>query len=409
MPRGYFYQEKLTESTVAGTTETVVTSISFDPDANSTYWLLASGQFTCNTAVDNQYGHVAVYHSESATVEICHQIYRAKEVATPQDYVPWFTLGRLDFGAAPGTHGVRVVIWSEVAGDTTACKNTRLVLIKSYDGDLYAEALTQTQTDTITYTTHVVLSVSSTQAANFLVIGGGATSVDINSSGAMTRLNFSTDGIIKGGHTWRNLDDFDYTSVVWQNLLTVTAGTVHTVALQYRALTTAVPAYFKEGRILALKTAGFDNAHYVEGSVSASTTSSSDFSMLTVSDTLVVGALPTLVIGTADVAPGSATISNYWGMKKETTVISEFVKEANTAGAYMASGVAFIETLTAGEQHSWSWYTRSEASSSMAWDDVAISWFHLAVEADPQMSLGATGFAQAVGFGTVPVICPGGF
>lgn len=409
MPRGYFYQEKLSESTVAGTTETTVTSISFDPDANSTYWLFASGQFTHDSAVDNHYGHVKVVHSESATVEITHQIYRAKELTTPQDYVPWFSLGRLDFGAAPGTHGVRVVIWSEVAGDTTACKNTRLVLLKAATGDLYAEALSQVSMSTITYTTVVTLSVSAAGTAQFLVLSSGALSADVNSTGAYAQFNCVTDGMVKGNQNWRNLDDFDYTGVAWQALMSVTAGTVHTCNLQYRAMTSGTIAYFKEGRILALATNGFDNLQYLEGSLSSSTTASSDVTVLSASDTSVVVPLATLVIGTADVAPGSATISNYWNIKKDGAVVNEYVKEANTAGGYIGTGVAFIVTLTSGVAHNFSWNARSEATSAINWKDVAISWMHLAPETATQLSIGATGLAISFNVGGLPVATPAGF
>src|SRR5512132_664862 len=55
--RQSFYVESLSESSTTSASEQVKTTLTFIPDANSDYWLIASGAFTCVTT-DNHEGQV---------------------------------------------------------------------------------------------------------------------------------------------------------------------------------------------------------------------------------------------------------------------------------------------------------------------------------------------------------------
>ena len=47
--RQSFYVESVGESSTTSASEQVKTTLTFTPDADSDYWLIASGAFTCTT------------------------------------------------------------------------------------------------------------------------------------------------------------------------------------------------------------------------------------------------------------------------------------------------------------------------------------------------------------------------
>src|SRR5512144_1414917 len=59
-----FYVESLGESSTTSASEQVKTTLTCIPDANSDYWLIASGAFTCSSTTDNHEGQVDLWHHE---------------------------------------------------------------------------------------------------------------------------------------------------------------------------------------------------------------------------------------------------------------------------------------------------------------------------------------------------------
>ena len=62
--RQSFYAESLAESSTTSTTPQVKAILTFTPDANATYWLIASGAFVCTATAGRAI--IAVHHVNAA-------------------------------------------------------------------------------------------------------------------------------------------------------------------------------------------------------------------------------------------------------------------------------------------------------------------------------------------------------
>jgi len=107
--RQSFYLESLGESSTTSASEQVKTTLTFTPDANSDYWLIASGAFTCSSTIDNHQGQVDLWHNEASTA-LFYQAGQVKEPSSPQDWIAFFGIAKLSFGTAPGSQQLDVNI-----------------------------------------------------------------------------------------------------------------------------------------------------------------------------------------------------------------------------------------------------------------------------------------------------------
>ena len=112
--RQSFYVESLGESSTTSASEQVKTTLTFTPDANSDYWLIASGAFTCSSTTDNHEGQVDLWHHEASTA-LFYQAGQVKEPSSPQDWIAFFGIAKLSFGASPGQQNIDVQYWSSHA------------------------------------------------------------------------------------------------------------------------------------------------------------------------------------------------------------------------------------------------------------------------------------------------------
>src|SRR5512132_1877859 len=166
--RQSFYQESLGESSTTSANEQVKTTLTFTPDANSDYWLIASGVFTCSSTTDNHEGQVDLWHQEVSTA-LFYQAGQVKEESSPQDWIAFFGISKLSFGASPGEQNIDMQYWSSNAGDTTKIKDVRVLVIKAA-ADQYAESLAQTTTTSTSYQTKTTLSFTPSSTGDYLVI-----------------------------------------------------------------------------------------------------------------------------------------------------------------------------------------------------------------------------------------------
>ena len=148
--RQSFYLESLGESSTTSASEQVKTTLTFTPDSNSDYWLIASGAFTCSSTTDNHEGQVDLWHNEASTA-LFYQAGQVKEASSPQDWIAFFGIAKLSFGTSPGQQNIDVQYWSSNAGDTTKIKDVRVLVIKADAADQYAESLTQDTTTSTSY------------------------------------------------------------------------------------------------------------------------------------------------------------------------------------------------------------------------------------------------------------------
>ena len=105
--RQAFYQESLGESSTTNQDWVDKCTLTFTPDANSTYWILASWSHTSDATASGDRSQTQLYSVEFAVAFNIGEM-RPHELTTPQDYINAFALGTLMFGASPAQQNVKI-------------------------------------------------------------------------------------------------------------------------------------------------------------------------------------------------------------------------------------------------------------------------------------------------------------
>src|SRR5512144_3010987 len=201
-----FYLESLAEASTTSASEQVKTTLTFTPDANSDYWLIASGAFTCSSTTDNHEGQVDLWHNEASTA-LFYPAGQRQEPSSPQDWIAFFGIAKLSFGASPGQQNIDIQYWSSHSGDTTKIKDVRVLVIKADAAD--AETLTQDTTTSTSYQTKTTLTFTPASTGDYLMIASAVRASDANTQAMRARLNYVTGSLTWGDKAWYCKDDFD--------------------------------------------------------------------------------------------------------------------------------------------------------------------------------------------------------
>jgi hypothetical protein len=357
--RQAFDVASLAEQTTTSATAVTKATLTFTPDASSDYFIIASANYTHSSGTDNHVGHAALYHVQSTTL-LLDQMMQPRELTTPQDYVPFFGVARLSFGASPGAQDLQVQIWSDVSGDTTKIKDIRVLVIKADAADQYAASDAQASQSTTTYATKTTLTFTPGTTGDYLVIGSAELSSDVNLSATRGRLNYVTGSLTYGDKVWANLDDFDYQPFAVMEKLNLSNAS-KTFQLEYKANAAGTPAYIKNARIVALRLDKFDAAYFASDQTGGSTTAATDQIKMTL--TATPRALQHAIIAVAQWNTASTSVSGYLDVAKAGTTINEAVREAPNTAGYLASGFGQRETLAA-VSTDWTWRIRAETAGT---------------------------------------------
>jgi hypothetical protein len=79
-------------------------------------------------------------------------------LSSPPDWIAFFGIARLSFGASPGQQTIDVEYWSSHAGDTTRIRDARILVIKADAADQYAASDAQDTTTSTSYQTKTTLA-----------------------------------------------------------------------------------------------------------------------------------------------------------------------------------------------------------------------------------------------------------
>jgi hypothetical protein len=197
--RQSFYAESLPESSTTSTTPQVKATLSFTPEANATYWLIASGGFVCTAAAGR--ATIAVHHVEAA-LDLLLQGGQVKESSSPLDWIPYFGIARLSFGSAPGAQTIEVRYASESDGDITKIRDARVLVIRADAADRFAASDDEWQTSSISYQDKTTLTFTPATAGDYLVIGNAAMAMDAANTAMRGRLNHTTASVTYGDRVW---------------------------------------------------------------------------------------------------------------------------------------------------------------------------------------------------------------
>ena len=353
-PRQSFYLESLAEASTNSTTAQVKATLTFTPDADATYWLIASAAFVCTAAAGR--ASIAVHHVDVA-LDLLLQGGQVKESSSPLDWIPCFGIARLSFGSAPGEQAIEIRYASESDRDTTKIRDARVLVIKADAADQFAASDDEGQTTSTSWQDKTTLTFTPEAAGDYLVIGNAAMAMDANNTAMRGRLNHTTASVTYGGRIWYARDAWWFQPFAVMEKLTLGVLS-QTFKLQFRS-NSGTLCYYRDARILALRLSAFEGHAFISNQGVQNTTAASDTDVLTLTQTPAVAAHAIIAIGSFNTA--STTVSGYLNFAKDGANQTEFVREGVNAAAYLHAGVVQRQTLVPGSA-SWTWRARAETA-----------------------------------------------
>jgi len=350
--RQSFYLESLAEAATTSTTPQVKATLTFAPDADATYWLIASGAFVCTAATGR--ATIAVHHVEAA-LDLLLQGGQVKEASSPLDWIPCFGIARLSFGAAPGEQSIEVRYASDSDGDTTRIRDARVLVIKADGADRFAASDDEGQTASTSYQDKTTLTFTPESAGDYLVIGNAAMAMDANNTAMRGRLDHTTASVTYGDRVWYAKDAWWFQPFAVMEKLSL-AALPQTFKLQFRS-NSGTLCYYRDARILALRLSAFDGHAFASNQAVQSTTAASDTDVLTLTHTPTAAVHAIIAIGSFNTA--STTVSGYLSFARDGVNQTELVREGVNTAAYLHAGVVQRQTLAA-IATTWKWRARAE-------------------------------------------------
>ena len=400
--RQNYYQEATGTVTTTSVSSTLVTTLTFTPDANSDYWLFASGGFTYDSGTDNHVGQVTVYH-DTASTTLNAQTMQHKRT---EDVIPFLTIAKLSFGASPTSQSIKVFLGASNSGDTATIKDVRLLAIKADAADEYAEALSQQSTsNTASYTSALALNFTPATTGDYLVIGNCTRASDVNLGSMYCQLNDVGHTTTYGGRIWSSVDDFDAQPFVAAEKITCSGSIAQTFQLEWKSGDGTL-AYVEYSRILALRLDAFENVYFTSLQTdSSSTAGASFFDHLTLTATPLAFDHAILMFGAGSCTSGT-NYSNYHTAKSGTE-IELWTRQAAIASSWISLGMAQRQTLAASST-TWTWSTKSSVSGvTSRVGGLSIAVLQLGSAVNP-ITVSPTGFTETASLSKPPVAVPFG-
>ena len=202
-----FYQESLGESSTTNQNWVDKCVCTFTPDANSSYWILASWSHTSDAAASGDRSQTRLYSVESAVAFNIGEM-RPHELTTPQDYINAFALGKLTFGASPAPQNVKIQ-YTCYGPVTTKIKDARILVLEADAADQMAEATGWSSSSSQTYQTKATLTWTPGSSGDYLIIAAAQIASDANADAVYFQLNYVTGASVYGDRIWYCVDGWD--------------------------------------------------------------------------------------------------------------------------------------------------------------------------------------------------------
>jgi hypothetical protein len=370
--RQAFYQESLVESSTTNQDWVDKCTLTFTPDANSTYWILASWSHTSDATAGGDRSQTRLYSVESDIAFNTGEM-RPHELTSPQDYINAFALGKLTFGASPAPQNVKIQ-YTMYGSVTTKIKDARLLVIKADAADQMAEATGWSSSSSQTYQAKATLTFTPGSSGDYLIIAAAQIASDANGDATCFQLNHVTGASVYGDRIWYCVDGWDNHPFAAMAKLTL-ANSAQTFRAEYKTGTASVLAWVGDARILALRLDKFDNSYFASNYAVQATTAASYQDMLALTQT--PQAVDHAIIAIGAYNPVSTTVSGYAQALQGATSLSEVVKESQNSAGYQYLGIVSKQSLAA-QSTTWKWQTKAEtAGTTVNADELAIAVLQL--------------------------------
>ena len=177
--RKYTYAESLTLSTTTTASDQTKVTLTFTPDASSTYVYIwnCDIQATSGTTYDN-----IVTLKNNAGTTLSTSNWEAKDTT---DFATLSGIAFETFGASPTSQSITLTYRTENSGSSVGIRNARIIAIKLTSADAYVENTADASTTSTTLQTATTLTFTPATTGNYLIIG----SAEMRSSGASVTVN----------------------------------------------------------------------------------------------------------------------------------------------------------------------------------------------------------------------------
>ncbi|MBP6914336.1 hypothetical protein KBB74_02490 [Candidatus Parcubacteria bacterium] len=357
------------------------TTLSFTPDDNSTYLIIASWLMNENSGSYAVQGKLT--RTTGTAKDFNELIYQPKDAT---DYIAGGAIGFDTFGSSPGSQTYKIQYKTSSTSGTASIKEAKIIAIKLNSSDKYAEQETRTTSSSKRPVDKTTLTFTPDSAGDYIVIAtatgdGQSASYDFD-------IQLDIDGT---SYSSVNVEPaYTANRYLWGAVkrINLTAAS-HTIKIQYNAESSATGrnAGIAHARIVALRADLFNNNYYAESENRVTTTSTSYQDKTTLTQTPL--AQDHLIIGSANVDGSSSSYESYVQLIKSTTSYGEMLMETKDATTQGYPYFAIKKETLANSSTTWKVQYMSENSSNTAGiKDARISVIELR---QPYITVGTSG------------------
>ena len=353
-----YYSESTAESTWStDTTYQDKTTMTFTPESNSTYLIIASWLMRQTRLRTGYYVQGKLTRTTGTAKDFNELIYYPKDAT---DYISGGTIGIDTFGESPTSQTYKIQYRTTSTSSVARIKEAKMIALKlDTNIDKYAESETRTTTTSTTYQDKTTLTFTPASTGDYIILAsatldGSSASYDYRAQLTIDGTAYSTTNIETNLATNREL---------WFVLKKVNLSAAsHTIKIQYSSESSAGTTGIADARIVAIRADRFLNNYYGENETRATTTSTSYQTYLTLTDT--PQATDHLILAVEDLDASSTSYSTYGQALKGATTYGEMLREAKDAtGRGMQYFTLKKETLT---NSSTSWYLQYRSENAAA-------------------------------------------
>jgi len=367
--RKYTYAESLTLSTTTTASDQTKVTLTFTPDASSTYVYIwnADIQATTGTTYDN-----IVTLKNNAGTTLSTSNFESKDTT---DFATISGIAFETFGASPTSQSVTLTYRTETATNSVGIKNARIVAIKLTAADAYVENTADSSTTGTSLSTATTLTFTPATTGNYLILGSAETRSSSTTVTVNSQITYSGTGYSIAAA--RSNDITNYVSGLMQASVGSLTATSKSITLQFSSGSAGTTVNCRRARLLALRLDEFSDSSITTDTSSTSTTSLT-YATKTTTDTTVSPELSYLVIGTAAIGPSTGsptTISSGYGFSVGGTYSSESLVESVSNGNYPSASFGsftVVSTSSTTLTSQFNYYSETASVTTVA-DDVTIS------------------------------------
>ena len=375
------YTESVGQSTWnTNTTYQEKSSLTFTPQANSTYLIIASWLMQNSSASYQAKGKLTRITGSAKNFN--ELIYRPKDAT---DYISGGAIGIDSFGSSPTSQTYQIQYATNNSSGTVRIKEAKMIALKLDENlDKYAESEARTTTTSTTYQDKTTLTFTPSSAGDYILIA--TATFDGSSTSYDSRIQMTIDG---SAYSTSNIETVNasnrYPWVVVKKIHLTAAP--HTIKIQYGSEGSSNTAGIADARIVAIRADRFLNNYYAENETRATTTSTSYQTRVTLTET--PQAANHLVLAVEDLDGSSTSYSTYGEALMGSTTYGEMLIETKD-GANRGSQYFTLkkETLTNSPT---SWYLRYRAESSSRTAGINNARILVLELTEPSINVGTTG------------------